>query len=283
MKFLDPCNDIAFKKLFGSQERKNLTISFLNSILEYKGDSLITNVEFLNTEQNSLLRDEKKENFLDILCTDQAGNSYIIEMQVNRIKELSKRMIYYASKTYAMQLGSGRRYITLKPVITVAILDHIMFPDIIGFKSIHKILDVKTHACVMPELVFAFVELEKFKKTERELVTDEDKWLYFLKWINEQSEIPKPLQEAEFEQACHTVQQMTWSEYDLMIYNKQMMNETDREGALELAEEKGIEKGKKEEKCAIAKELLTHGINVSTIIATTGLSQEEIDALIRKN
>lgn len=59
MQFLNPCNDVAFKKIFGSEEHKNVTISFLNSILEYTGKQQITDVQFLNNEQNAYCRAKK--------------------------------------------------------------------------------------------------------------------------------------------------------------------------------------------------------------------------------
>jgi predicted transposase/invertase (TIGR01784 family) len=279
MRFLDPRNDVAFKKIFGSEEHKNITISFLNSILEYKGTHVIVDVQFLNTEQGSLIPGEKKENFLDILCTDQAGNRYIVEMQVDRVKEFGKRMVYYATKTYAMQLGNGRSYRLLKPVIIIAILDHSMFPQKASYKSIHKILDDKTYECDLPELVFAFVELEKFTKQEGELVTDEDKWLYFIKWISNQTQIPVPLEEEEFVQACHAAERLTWSEYELAAYDKALIRETDREGAMELAEERGVAKGEREALLKVALRMLADNIAIETIASATSMSVEQLTEL----
>ena len=36
-KFLDPKNDVAFKKVFGSEEHKDILINFINDILELRG------------------------------------------------------------------------------------------------------------------------------------------------------------------------------------------------------------------------------------------------------
>ncbi|HCL57198.1 MAG TPA: hypothetical protein DHW82_09360 [Spirochaetia bacterium] len=36
MKFLDPTNDVAFKKIFGNDQKKEILISFLNSLLGLK-------------------------------------------------------------------------------------------------------------------------------------------------------------------------------------------------------------------------------------------------------
>jgi predicted transposase/invertase (TIGR01784 family) len=283
MQFLDPRNDVAFKKIFGSEAHKEITISFLNSILEYKGTQAIVDVQFLNTEQNPFIPGEKKENFLDILCTDQAENRYIVEMQVDRVKEFGKRMVYYATKTYAMQLGQGRSYRLLKPVIIIAILDHTMFYHKASYKSIHKILDDKTYECDLPELVFAFVELEKFTKKENDLVTNEDKWLYFIKWIGDQTRVPTPLGKEEFAQACRAAERMTWSEYELAAYEKAIIRETDKEGAMELAEERGVAKGlaKGKDKAIneVVLKMLTCKMDINTIASVTGMSVDRINEL----
>src|SRR5436190_22825895 len=104
MIFLNPCNDVAFKRIFGSEDNKSITISFLNSILELTGDKAIASIEFLNTEQLPQITD-KKSNILDIICVDQKGAKYIVEMQVREVEEFGKRMVYYGAKTYSTQLG----------------------------------------------------------------------------------------------------------------------------------------------------------------------------------
>src|SRR5271170_4258529 len=110
--FLNPCNDVAFKKIFGSESYKEIPISFLNSILENTGEKTITSIVFIqgspleqsgNGVKQLPQTNEKKENILDICCVDQAGNKYIVEMQVAPDQEFGKRMVYYGAKTYSMQ------------------------------------------------------------------------------------------------------------------------------------------------------------------------------------
>lgn len=285
MRFLNPCNDVAFKKIFGSEEHKSVTISFLNSILEYTGDRTIKDIQFLNTEQKRILKD-KKDNILDILCTDQAQNKYIVEIQVENVKAFGKRIVFYSAKTYALQLGFAQSYHNLSPVIAISILNFTLFPNKQAHKSIHEILDKKTHEHDLQELSFAFVELPKFTKKEHELVSDEDKWLYFLKHINEQDNVPSVLSNGAFEEACHTAQRMTWSEDELNAYDDAIVKATDIKGSIELAFEKGQANGQAKggaigqfkEKLEIAKQLLKV-LDINTIAAITGLSIEEIKKL----
>jgi predicted transposase/invertase (TIGR01784 family) len=290
MIFLDPKNDVAFKRVFGSEEHKNITISFLNSILENTGPCEIKSIEFLNNEQLPLM-DEKKKNILDVFCIDASGVKYIVEIQVKRVKEFGKRMVYYGAKTYSMQLGKGKPYHQLTPVITLAIVDFKVFPKKKAYKSIHHLLDNKTHEHDLKELSFVFVELQKFHKKESELVTAEDKWIYFIKQIKEQHHIPEPLAHGEFEEACHVVERMKWSEAELNAYDDAFVRETDIQTNAELAREDGIkkgkteglkegfEKGKAEKALDVARTLLAKNIELEIIAQSTGLTIGEIEKL----
>ncbi|WP_406722537.1 PD-(D/E)XK nuclease family transposase [Wolbachia endosymbiont (group A) of Rhinocyllus conicus] len=48
-KFLDPRNDLCFKKIFGTEKNKNILIHFLNDILGFTEINAIQEVEFLST------------------------------------------------------------------------------------------------------------------------------------------------------------------------------------------------------------------------------------------
>jgi hypothetical protein len=51
MEFADIKNDIAFRKIFGNENRKETLISFLNAVLAFKGKQKIVSVEILNPYQ----------------------------------------------------------------------------------------------------------------------------------------------------------------------------------------------------------------------------------------
>ncbi len=297
MVFLNPCNDIAFKKIFGSEEHKSITISFLNSILELTGDKTIISITFLNTEQLPQTQD-KKDNILDVFCLDQSGTKYIVEMQVARAEEFGKRIIYYGAKTYSMQLGKGKPYLELMPVVVVSIVNFVLFPEKKDYKSIHEILDRKTHEHNLPGLAFAFVELPKFRKKEHELVTTEDKWLYFVKEIKKQNHIPAILDQDELIEACSIADRMSWSEAALYKYDDAFIRESYQESALKLANKEGQElgekrgeiKGKQEglregeenTKRMLVQQMLQSGLSVVEISRFMGLTEKEITELLEK-
>ena len=53
MKFADPKNDLAFKKIFGNENHKNILISFLNAVLDFKDEKVIVEVSLANPYQVS--------------------------------------------------------------------------------------------------------------------------------------------------------------------------------------------------------------------------------------
>src|ERR1700733_14576586 len=96
MIFLDPKSDIAFKKLFGDLNHKNILISFLNSVLErIEGERIIDVV--INDPANVAETPLSKYSIVDVRCTDQRNNQYIIEMQVIIQRDYAARAQYYSA------------------------------------------------------------------------------------------------------------------------------------------------------------------------------------------
>ena len=295
MQFLNPCNDVAFKKIFGSEEHKNVTISFLNSILEYTGDRQITDVQFLNTEQKGVMPG-KKDNILDILCIDQLHNRYIVEVQVMGLEEFDKRVVFYGAKTYALQLGAAQSYQILNPVVAISVLNFTYFKNKPDYKSIHLLLDKKTHEHDLKELSFAFIELPKFNKQAHELITNEDKWIYFLKNIRQEQQIPTPLNSNEFKAACQAANRMTWTEVEYNAYEDAIIAANDEVGKINFAHKEGIEVGRKEgievgieegeakNKLATVKNLLSmNEFSIDKISQITGFTVDQINQIKKTN
>ena len=89
-RYLDPRNDIAFKKIFGSEQNKDVLIHFLNDILGKQGKEQIEQLTFLNTTQPPAIAAQKRS-ILDVLCTDAQGIMFIVEMQVAKVRGFIER------------------------------------------------------------------------------------------------------------------------------------------------------------------------------------------------
>ena len=291
-KFLDPKNDFAFKRIFGTEKNKDILIHFLNDMLTFKDRALIQDVTFLKTIQDPETA-SKKTSIVDILCKDEKDNRYIVEMQVAKEKGFEKRAQYYASKAYISQAHAGGEYHNLKEVIFLAIAEFIMFPKKKHWKSEHVILDKDSYEHDLKDFSFTFLELPKFQKSIDELSTISDKWMYFFKNAEEttESDLEKLVgKDMIIERAYDELDRFHWNEEELLTYDQAekyegayiaSMAQKYDEG-LEKGREEGLEKGKRERELEIAKSLLLQGVDIDIIASTTQLSQQDIKKLLQK-
>ena len=218
MRFLNPTTDIAFKKLFGSQERADLTMSFLNSVLERREGELITQVH-INDNANRPITKDKERTFVDVHCTDQKKNKYIIEVQVEDEKNFAERSQFYASFFLSRQLEKKGKYADLVPVIFVGVLDFELFNGEKEYLSHHFILNNKTGKRTLGHMEWHFIELKKFTKKLDELITPLEKWTYFLKHADEMQQVPASMKSSqELATAFDVLEQYHWNETELQSY-----------------------------------------------------------------
>jgi len=293
MQFADPKNDIAFKKIFGNEQHKNILISFLNSILDFKNEKIIVDVELANPYQVPRIP-ELKETILDIKATNQNKETFIVEMQKKDMGDFNKRSLYYTSKAYVSQLPKGNDYTKLKKVYFIGILNFNIFENK-DFISRHLIINQETNTQDLKDFEFTFIELPKFTKELKELDSILDKWIYFLKNASDLNIIPKEYENIEeFKDAFEIVTQTAWNPKELEVYEYIALKEFDEINALRTAEKKGLEKGmqkgleegmqkgleegERKKQIEIAKNLLDV-LDVETISLKTGLDIEFINEL----
>ncbi|QOD37929.1 Rpn family recombination-promoting nuclease/putative transposase [Candidatus Wolbachia massiliensis] len=309
-KFLDPKNDIAFRRIFGTEKNKDILIHFLNDILGLTGKDEIREIEFLSTIMDAEIA-SKKQSIVDVLCRDENGVQVIVEMQVAKTKGFEKRAQYYAAKAYSRQADKGEQYQDLKEIIFIAIADCILFPDKSEYKSKHTIRDENTNAHDLKDFYFTFIELPKFPKTkEDQLENIVEKWIYFFKYADEtnETELEKIIgSDAIIKKAYEELNRFNWSEKEFIAYEQEIKRIRDekavlaqklddatekgrhegREEGIKIGEEKGIQigqergrtEGRKEEKIEVAKNLLKAGVSADIISQTTDLSHDEIKQL----
>ncbi len=284
-KYLDPKNDVAFKKIFGTEKNKDILIHFLNDMITFKENKPIVSVTFLKTVQDPETA-AKKTSIVDILCKDEVGNQYIVEMQVAKEKGFEKRAQYYASKAYISQAIKGGAYHDLKEVIFLAISDYVMFPQKSAYKSDRVILDKKSHENDLKDFSFTFLELPKFNKDIDHLTNMTEKWSYFFKHAETTSpeERVKLIGEDEImDKAYDQLDRVSWNDAELLTYDQTekyegafiaSMAQKFDEGLLE-----GQKKGEMNAKIEIARNLLKQKFDVQTIAHITGLSSDRINQL----
>jgi predicted transposase/invertase (TIGR01784 family) len=288
MKFADPKNDLAFKKIFGNEQHKNILISFLNSVLDFQGKREIVSVNLVNPYQVPKIP-ELKETILDIEATNKNNETFIVEMQKKDLGDFTKRSLYYTSKAYVAQLPKGQDYTRLKKVYFIGILNFNIFENK-NYISRHLIINQETKTQDLTDFEFSFIELPKFTKELEELESILDKWIYFLKYANDLSLIPEEYKNIEeFQEAFTIATQTNWNKEELKVYEYMALKEFDEINALRTAErkglakgiEEGIEKGIEKGKIELVKNLLDI-LDDETIAQKSGLSIQVVQALREK-
>lgn len=276
MKFVDVKNDVAFRKIFGSEQKKVILISFLNAVLELGGQDKIKNVTLVDPFQLPRIRGEKAS-IIDVRAKDERGRSFIIEMQVAERDGFGKRVQFYSSKEYASQIDRGDDYTLLNPVYFIGILNFKFFPGK-SYLSKHITVDEETGVCTLDDIKFRFIELPKFKKKEDELTTVIDKWTYFIKKAAKLEVIPENINDEGLLAAYDEAQKHNWSkeEYDAYIYAG--MREQDEKGRETAAEKRG----QKSEKHEVAIRCLKNNMPIELTAQIAGLTIEEVKSIIEE-
>lgn len=289
MRFINPKTDFAFKKIFGSEDSKDILISFLNSIL-YPDNPQIEDLTILNPYQAPKIRGIK-DTYLDVKATITGNKTVIIEMQILNIEGFEKRILYNAAKAYSIQLKSGEDYTLLNPVIAVTITDFEMFPHL--DKVISRFV-LKEKEFLVDYLIYdielVFVELPKFNTSIHELETLTDKWIYFIKSAKTLETVPETMANIPQLQKAFTIANETTltpaeledlEKREIYIYDQRNAIKKAVRLAREAALKQGIEQGKQESKLEIARQLIGL-LDDQTISETTGLNIEQIQQLRQK-
>ncbi len=274
MKFVDIKNDIAFRKIFGNENKKEILISFLNAVLKLENKDRIKTISLLNPFQLPNIKG-LKVTVIDVKATDEKGNIFIVEMQLTDKKGLDKRIQYYGAKGYSSQINSGDEYLKLKPMIFIGILDFKYF-DSPNYISRHLIMDNDTGERKFKDLEFNFIELQKFTKELSQIENLADKWIYFIKNSENLDVIPENINDSGLLTAYKDAEKHNWTKAELEEYEYAKMREQDEKGEIELAEDRA----KQQEKIEMAKKMILAKEPIDKITAYTELSIEIIEKII---
>ena len=271
-RYISLLTDFGFMRIFGTKPNKDLLINFLNSLFE--GFQVIKDVKYLNSEHVGDVFAERKPIF-DVCCENEKGEKFIVEMQNASIFPIREQAPKGADWNFK-----------LDHVYIVALLNFDMSEESFDKDDINHdvgLLDKKTHKVFNDKLSFKYVKIAKFDKTEDELVTLYDKWLYVLKNLSRLDERPAALKEKIFSKLFEEAEIAKFTPTELKEYEDSLKAYRDIKNSIDTALEKGREEGRAESKnlkvIQIAKKMLAAGMDIDTIINMTDLSKSEIEKL----
>lgn len=314
VKYLDPKNDLTFRRIFG--QHPNIMKSFLNSMLPLRANQHIVSLTY---EDPAMIPElpELKHSIVDVKCTDNFNRQFIVEMQMYWTNSFKSRMLFNSGKAYVKQIEKGHKYSELKPVYGLSLIDDIFLQDE-PYKNEYYHHYQLAHTDHKDEIIegieLVFIELPKFKAQN---ITDKRLsvlWLRFLTEIDENTqEVPTELlNETEIKEALEQLHASAFTKDELAYYDKYWDNvriekaalqdaldqlqaerkakelalqemenaQQERSAALKEKEKAQLEKEQAQQKLAL--QMLKYNEAIDEIMKETGLSKEEIENLRKK-
>jgi predicted transposase/invertase (TIGR01784 family) len=276
-KYFNPYTDFGFKKLFGEEASKDLLIDFLNQLLPPHHQ--IAELRFNNPENMSDTLDERKSIF-DIYCQSLSGERFIVEMQKAKMQFFKDRSLFYSTFPIRDQGKKGLWDFYLLPVYFIAILDF-KYDEKEDERKFRRDVCLKDQdgEVFYNKLHFKFLQMPLFDKQEHELETHFDKWVYFLKHLEDFDHIPAILNEPIFQKGFDIaeVSHLSSDQYD--AYLKSVLSYNEAKAVTDTAFYEGKIEGETTKAMEVSRKMLAAGFAIDVISTMTGLTLEEIEEL----
>ncbi|MEL6696027.1 MAG: Rpn family recombination-promoting nuclease/putative transposase [Bacteroidota bacterium] len=291
MRYLDPKNDLTFKKVFG--QHPHLLRSFLNALLPLDEGQEVVDLEYLPADMVPIIP-LLKYSIVDVRCTDNRGRQFIVEMQMLWTDTFKHRVLFNASKAYVKQLDRGKEYKGLRPVYALSLVNENFEHDTDLYYHHYSMIHNELTGKKIEGLELIFVELPKFKAKNLSEKKLQVLWLRYLTEIEEQTEQPPAdlMEVPEIKEAIAQLAESAFSKSELESYDKYwdsissektLISEAEETGRLvgeQLGLEKGLKQGREEGikagKMEIARKLQAQGMTAEQIMTITGLDLADL-------
>jgi predicted transposase/invertase (TIGR01784 family) len=290
--YLDPKNDLTFKRIFG--ENKELCMSLLNNMLPLEKEQKIVKLQY---QSNELVPEIPilKDSIVDVCCTDEQGRQFIVEMQMQWTGSFKRRVLLNASKAYVRQFDAGEDYRLIQPVYALNFVNDTFDSDPNVYYHDYKVVNIENVEKQIEGLELVFIELPKYTPTNRYEKKLFDLWLTFLTKIKGGAETvpPELMTERVTREAIKYLERNSYTKAELIAYDKyrdvilttrtyyvDAFHEGRGEGKAEGIAE-GIEKGKAE----LLKEIVIasneNGLSIEQMQTLLNLDRSRIEEILK--
>ena len=271
---MKPKIDFAFKEIMMDEKAR---IGFLSAVLKIKPEE-IKETQILNTNLRKE-HDDDKQGILDVRLLMNNDREIDIEIQLSELKVWADRSLFYLAKMFTEQIKPGESYRVFKKCVSISILNFTLFPEEAEFYSSFHIREDTRNFLYTDKMEFHVIELPKLPEELQENSSDLELWAKFID--AERKEVFDMLADKNpyIESAYQKLQIISQDKEKRLEYEAREKAIRDyNEGLLE-AEERGQEKGRKQETISIAKKLIDMGYPTDEIEKITLLSKEDIEKL----
>ncbi len=301
-KYFSPVTDVTFRKVFG--EHIDLAASLLNAFLPLEEGRTITDLRYLPPE---LMPETpaRKDSIADLHCTDSAGATFLVEMQLNWESDFFKRVFFNASKAYVRQLNEGERYKLLKPVYSLNFVTGDLHKGLSEWYHPYQFVHIYHTDRVFDGLKIVFAEIDKYKKLAVKGDSKKDLWMRYFTEMTAETRTPAPelIADPDIAKAVKLLEVINYNKAEEYLYDRywdgvsveatwkgigrdegEKIGEErglekglkqGREEGLQQGREEGMQKGRSEERRKLARDMLDKGIPPSIVEEITGLTEEK--------
>ena len=291
--FIDAICDVGFKKIMSDE---TILVNFLNTFLPDDVPEIIS-ATLLPEERQGDEIDGKKV-FFDVRAKDNAGKTYIIEVQRKAQDFFVNRTIYYNSREISSQGKSGElKSYDFSPVYNISVLNFIPKEDWV--KSYYDVFFYKskyTNKELTNVTAQIFILLPLMELSPEELKDNRAKWCYLLrnavklnkegvrklKWTEEPvfEKMKQSLYVAKLTKEERAMidrrQQIEWDNRAYEDYLERVGVEKGLQKGIQKGREEGHEEGLLEGLIATAKKMLQDGFDIKIISKYVDLSEDKI-------
>ncbi len=244
--FADLKSDFVFKKVFGSEEHKDVLIALLNALLDLAAERAVVDLTYLREEERPRV-EELKHSIVDVKCRDALGRFFVVEMQVLQVEGFDKRVVYNASKAYVNQIARGEEYLGLDDVVAVSICDFVLWPDastqpLVPLVSHWRMQEQHGGRLGLSHVQYVFVELPKLP-LDRPPHDLSEEWAYVFRRAPALREVPAHVHHEGPRKALEAARSAHFNADEWEAYDRESVAIQDARGAITFAERRGEARG----------------------------------------
>ena len=277
-RYIIPTSDWGFKRLFATEDNKDLLIGLLNRVIE---GPEIEDLEYMDRELQLPIASPYGAVLFDVYCRCCDGSRIIVEMQnYASTRFLDRAIVYTAASILEGFIKNDRGEYNVQRTYLIAITGTKMFPEV-------EIAPVKLGLCglnvpgrplLSDKVLQIFIELPKFAG-EVEALRPEDgfleKFAVALKTMNDSDERPDVMDDDYLVRLYKAADLHRYSEQERNEYQQAVMNSLEYKATL-------IDyklEGRAEALLETARKMKANGIPLEMIAKCTDLDAETLASL----
>ena len=231
----NPMNDYLFKFVFGREERKRITLSFLNAVLGREGVDELQDITFIDRDIEPQFAEDKLSR-LDLYGVASDGSRINIEVQLVNLQHMEKRTLYYWARMY-QSIRRGDR------AITINLLNFAMLPQQKPH-TVYGLYDIQSGHRLTDDLEIHFIEIPKFQvKSIKELKRLERWMAYFSNKLSEEEMEELAMSETAIREAIQAEHVFMQDEIERWQYEQREKAVRDYISGLDASWQEGMERG----------------------------------------